>query len=262
MSSEMKTLSTTPTLLPPSYDEAIGSLSKGKTDNLPRLSQSSPNLTPCHSDSYYKHDLLNGTTVNERKVGNAALAWLISGMMLFFAAYITLIVISIIIPIISPLFILVSLACPAAVGMGATIFFSNIHSKNSKKHAQQVLGPANQEKANELQRQAMEYCRKKQQEINLLELENKRYESKTDELKKDALEERKLFEEWVIDHCYAKDQLEQVSKTYYSNQATISKKQKEIERMAQLYCLTVGNDENGNAVVNAIKQPNPEQLPK
>ena len=263
MQSEVKTQPVPFSAIPPSYDEVVSPQSQG---TLPccvsEATTTDSKLTQRCSDNYYKHDLLNGTTIDERKVGNAAVAWLITGVVLFFAAYITLMVISVIIPIISPLFILTSLACPAVVGIGSAIFFSDIHSKNSKKHAQQVLGPGNQEKANALQCQAMDWCRKKQLEINVLVNENKRHESHMIELEKDAIHENELYEQRVIDERPSKTRLEQVSKAYRSNEAIIARKEKEIDRMSQIYCLGVRNDKNGLPIAYPLQAPNPDDLPK
>ncbi len=234
---------------------------KAQSANLPCVSPAttaSSQMTPRYSDRFYQHDLVNGTTLNERKIDNAVAAWLISGIVLFLAAYIPLVALSFVIP---PLLILVSLACPVVVSIGAAIFFSHICSTSSKQHAQHVLGPSTQEKASDIQRQAMEYCRKKQQEINLLVQENQRHEEEIRDLKEDAPIEKELFDSEVIDTRPTKTRLEQVIAEYNRNRASIAQKQKEKDRVVQIYKLQVSNDINGFAYAQAIQEPNPAELP-
>ncbi len=245
-----------------SIESSCNETPKGQLANLPCVSPvmtTRSHVTPRYSDRFYQHDLVNGTTLNERKIDQAIAAWLIAGIVLFCSAYTPLLIFSSTFP---PLFLLLSLVCPVVVGIGAAIFFSKICSTSSKQHAQQVLGPSSQEKANTIQRQAMEYCRQKQQEINLLKQDNDRHEAEIRDLEQDATREKELFESGVIDQRYTKTRLEQVIAEYNRNLACIAKKQKEKDRVVQIYKLQVGNDSNGFAFSHAVQEPNPAELPQ
>ena len=163
---------------PPPYDVAMG---------LTQVFTCEPQQTikQRYTDSFYHYDLLQGTTLNTRKIAIVAIIAIPAGLVVIGVVCGTLVVTGSA-PLVIGLGALGATTCSATV-LGA--FCGAVASPWSRQHAGQVLRPCTEDDLRELRDRAMKRCEYNCLQIDLCRTENRAIDKRRTQLEQDTHQE-------------------------------------------------------------------------